>query len=343
MPFVTYYKSMRNYNPYANAEERQRMIMQTRGRKTTIVVDLNNIDYTKVERFTAHGWHYAHAKRAYAQKYGTDTIAYTVFTIPKRSGGVRTIEATNEYGKALQRTALHILRDECKILEHDAAYGFVTKRNCKQALMRHKENESKYFLKMDIDNFFPSLTRDMVVNACAATAQCARYRTEVARMLDDCAFYNGRLSQGSPLSPYLANIVMLKFDILLSTYAEDHSLVYTRYADDILISSAEPIKVAKTITKVKECLRTVGTELKLKDSKTRYGTYKGRNWNLGIMYNKDMDITVGHEAKHNLKIIAHNWESVPEQDKPRFVGLLSYYKSIEPDYFSQERFNVIRL
>ena len=61
------------------------------------------------------------------------------------------------------------------------------------------------------------------------------------------------------------------------------------------------------------------------------------------MYNKDMDITVGHEAKHNLKIIAHNWESVPEQDKPHFVGLLSYYKSIEPDYFSQERFNVIRL
>ena len=344
MPYITYYKPMTAYDPHADIETRRRVLQQIRGRKETIFIeDITKIDYTKVPPLITHANYYYNAKRILQSKYNTDIVEYTVFQIPKRSGGMRTIEAPSEYGKAIQRVVLQVLRDVCKILEHDAAYGFVTRRNCKQSMIRHQENNSQYFLKLDIDNFFPSLTRDVVLRALKNTAQCAYWGNFVNRMLDHCAFYEGRLSQGSPLSPYLANIAMLKFDVLMTEYANRQGLVYTRYADDILISSAQPIQVAKTIEKVKSLLQTNELNLRIKESKTRYGTNKGRNWNLGIMYNKDFDLTVGHEAKHTMKVIAHKWNTLGPEDKAHFCGLLAYYKSIEPEYFNQERFNVIGL
>ncbi len=340
MYYLTYYKSMHDYNPYATIEDRRKELAEIKGRKNTITVE--RVDTSKITPVWYSQDYYEAERAKIMQKYDTDEITYTTFQIPKRSGGMRNIEAPNEFGKAMQRLILHILRDRSKILEHDAAYGFVKNRNCKKALIQHQLNKSEYFLKLDIDNFFPSLTEYTVISNLYKLAQ-ATVSWNFINSMANYMFYEGRLSQGSPLSPYLANLTMLPFDYRLSKYAAAQGMVYTRYADDILLSSASPIKVRRTIDVVKDYLMKDDLNLQLKEAKTRYGTCKGRNWNLGIMYNKDMDITVGHEAKHTMKVIAHKWDSLSDEDKQHFQGLLSYYKSIEPDYFNQERFNIIRI
>ena len=76
--------------------------------------------------------------------------------------------------------------------------------------------------------------------------------------------------------------------------------------------------------------------LTISDKKTRYGNYSGRNWNLGIMYNKDGNLTVGYKKKKLFKNILHNMEKQDEiksEDYMKIQGQLAYAAYIEPEYF----------
>lgn len=51
-------------------------------------------------------------------------------------------------------------------------------------------------------------------------------------------FLHGGLPQGTPISPMITNIMMIPIDYKLfnSLHDEESTFVYTRYADDMLIS-----------------------------------------------------------------------------------------------------------
>jgi len=84
--------------------------------------------------------------------------------------------------------------------------------------------------------------------------------------------------------------------------------------------------------------RILGTQLILKESKTRYGSSAGRNWNLGLMLNKDQQITVGHARKERAKAMLWNLMSHPIQvnKEEAYVlgGEFAYIESIEPEYMT---------
>ena len=81
------------------------------------------------------------------------------------------------------------------------------------------------------------------------------------------------------------------------------------------------------------------TPFRIKKEKTRYGSIAGQNWNLGLMLNKDNNITVGTQRKSDFKHSVFNllmdykkgvaW--TPE-DKLQLRGMYSYLHNIEPDY-----------
>jgi retron-type reverse transcriptase len=60
-------------------------------------------------------------------------------------------------------------------------------------------------------------------------------------LLTGLSLLDGKLPQGAPTSPQLANLVFLPCDGQIVNLAERHGVAYSRYADDLTFSADHPI------------------------------------------------------------------------------------------------------
>ena len=264
---------------------------------------------------------------------------YTQFSVPKRSGGFRTIDAPSQLLKEVQRNIVNTLQYELHLHPHEIAHAYVTGRSPKTALEVHQANKSKWFLKLDIKDFFPSCNSCFVLEMLERLYPLNIFNREGLWDLIWPAFLNSARPQGGVTSPLLSNLTMLPLDFAIhGIRSEFHqSFVITRYADDILISSEYDFDFKKAEDYVSSLFEN--TPFRIKHEKTRYGSIAGQNWNLGLMLNKDNNITVGTQRKTEFKRSVFNllmdfkkgvvWE--PE-DKLQLRGMFSYLHSIEPAY-----------
>jgi len=277
---------------------------------------------------------------------------YHSFSIPKRTGGLRHIDAPVPELMELLRKMKNIFENKLRVLSHDAAFAYVKQRSCKDALVRHQQAQSKWFLKLDIKDFFPSCTAEFIhkqlskifpfseIYKAPPVTTPAQFNSLMENIIDICLL-NGSLPQGTPMSPLLTNLLMIPLDYKIQHFLwklNGKKFVYTRYADDILISSPFDFDWHAVQTGVQAILEN-NSPFKLKTEKTRYGSSAGRNWNLGLMLNKDNQITIGHRKKERLKATVHNfladftsgivWSKI---DVQVMLGNLSYCRNIEPEY-----------
>lgn len=258
---------------------------------------------------------------------------FTVFQIPKASGGFRTIKAPNDDLKTAYSQVAHDLSAGIKMLVHDNAYAYIPSRNVYDAVARHQKNESQWFLKLDIEKFFDNCSTQVIENMLGWVYPLCFY-PELIKELAKFATWENQLPQGTPLSPILTNILMIPFDYFLSKKLEKQGFIYTRYADDILISHKDSFAFSGIIGQITHLFEALNLPFKIKEEKTRYGNRSGRNWNLGLMLNKDNNITLGHKFKKQIKIILFQTATgrLPDHD-PHNIGLFSYLKQIEPRYY----------
>ena len=271
---------------------------------------------------------------------------YQVFNIPKHSGGYRTISAPDEELKTLLRQIkdIFVARNGLKLIMHDAAYAYVPGRCAADALKKHQANESRWFLKMDIENFFPSCNPQFILKQMRKIYPsniCYEQDSKVMHYILRTATLDNGLPQGTPLSPLLSNLVMLPIDYKITNLLKhlNKDFIYTRYADDMLISSKYSFNWHEIQHKVEEIFREEEAPFRIKQEKTRYGSSAGRNWNLGLMLNKDNKITLGHKKKQRLKAAVNNFLRDFTNNQPWSImdtytlqGELSYFRSIEPEY-----------
>ena len=85
-----------------------------------------------------------------------------------------------------------------------------------------------------------------------------------------------------------------------------------------------------------------GDKLNWKEEKTRMGSRNGHNANLGVILNAQNEITIGHKKKDAFRGMLsdyirakQNMESWSVQEIQTMKGLLSYYISIEPDFWKR--------
>jgi len=153
---------------------------------------------------------------------------YARFTVPKRRGGERTIEAPNDKLKALQRRILHRLLNPLPM--HESVTGFVKGRSIVDNARPHVE--SGVVINLDLADFFPTITIERV----AALFRALGWDADSATILSRICTSEGHLPQGAPTSPALSNLVCRKLDERLSGLVEKFNGQYTRYADDMTIS-----------------------------------------------------------------------------------------------------------
>ena len=134
-----------------------------------------------------------------------------------------------------------------------SSYGYCEGKSAKMAISKHIGN--KYFLKMDIKDFFNSISRFKMYKIIRILLSEDPYKNyenvfrwnkglnfkslitnwdSLQYILKFC-FKNNRLPLGFTVSPLLSNLYLLQFDLRIEQKFKD--IVYTRYADDILISS----------------------------------------------------------------------------------------------------------
>lgn len=293
-----------------------------------------------VEAFSAFNAKYFHL--IHAEK----SSLYNTFYIPKKnSKKMRRIDAP----KSELMNALYELKSLLEALvpatHHQTAYAYVPGRNCLRAIKRHQRNNSEWFLKTDFSDFFGSVSivflRNMLslIHPINHIMDDSEGRIQLTRALTLC-FLNRGLPQGTPISPLLTNLMMIPLDYHLSRKLSAKSFVYTRYADDILISAKNNFVYKEVVKIINETLTEFKAPFSIKPGKTRYGSRNGANWNLGVMLNKDNNITVGHVNKKYFKatvcrfitdhLNGHTW--APE-DAVSLAGTLAYYQSVENDYF----------
>ncbi|HEX7999470.1 MAG TPA: reverse transcriptase family protein [Pyrinomonadaceae bacterium] len=181
--------------------------------------------------------------------------AYHEFTIPKRSGGLRSIHAPDQKLKAAQRAILRRLLSRLRV--HTAACGFERGRSIVTNALPHVKQA--LILRMDIKDYFQATRVERISNYFRALG----WDKEAAELLLNLCTHKGGLPQGAPTSPRLSNLVNFLLDARLDSAARKYGAVYTRYADDLTFSfsSDVPEQTHSIIIMTKSVLAAQGYEL----------------------------------------------------------------------------------
>jgi RNA-directed DNA polymerase len=183
---------------------------------------------------------------------------YRVFSLKKRNvgfanGRTRTICAPQPLLLKTQRWIHDKVLKNGKF--HEASRAYIPGSKIVEAADLHCD--AKWMVKLDITNFFESITEQKVYKVFRSFGYQPLVSFELARICtrpkngnklrlsahprkiiayDDKRL--GRLPQGAPTSPLLANLVTFGLDVALAALAAKFDTVYTRYADDITFSSS---------------------------------------------------------------------------------------------------------
>lgn len=287
---------------------------------------------------------------------------YRTFHIPKSSGhGFRRIDAPNDELMNALRILKNILENDFHGLYHTSAFAYIRRRCTIDAVKRHQANESKWFGKFDLSNFFGNTTMEFVMNQFSMifpfseVVKVPRGKQELEKALE-LAFLNGGLPQGTPISPTITNIMMIPVDFVLANGFRNFNgkpFVYTRYADDFLVSCKYDFKCRDVQQFIVDTLKSFNAPFSLNPTKTRYGSSSGHNMNLGVVLNKDNEITVGYKTKKRFQAALTNYvldrangNPWPIEEVRTLDGLHNYYRMVEKDVIDKivahvgEKYNV---
>lgn len=274
---------------------------------------------------------------------------YKTFYIPKKKGGMRRIDAPcDELMDALRRLK-GIFETDFKALYHTSAFAYISHRCTLDAVKRHQANESKWFGKFDLHDFFGSTTMKFVLQQFSMIFPFSEVmKTQRgAKALEDAmslAFLNGGLPQGTPISPIITNVMMIPIDFELSNGLRDfdnNHFVYTRYADDFIISSRRHFNHKAVEKFIVDVLKKYNSPFMLNEAKTRYGSSTGTsaNWNLGVILTGDNRITIGMQKKRQFRAMLVSFATSVQSDTPWpledvmiLEGYRNYYRMVEKDY-----------
>lgn len=159
---------------------------------------------------------------------------YRIVRIPKRSGGIRELEIPIESLKIIQKSINVVILSRFKMSKEANAY--IKKRSIVTNAAPHVG--AKTIIKIDIKDFFPSINFKHVYGQFRYFG----YGENVSKYLSLlCVDGDLKLPQGAPTSPTLSNLISVYMDSRISGYCVKYNYSYTRYADDITISSKEKL------------------------------------------------------------------------------------------------------
>ncbi|NIF02220.1 RNA-directed DNA polymerase [Pantoea sp. Acro-805] len=253
---------------------------------------------------------------------------YNKFSVPKKNGGTRVVYQPNKELKLLQRV---IHDDFLKILPvHPACSAYLDGASVKENAERHKNN--KYLLRIDFVDFFKSITHNDILSFLIENKIHPQWNDNDTELLLKLVCYNGRLTMGSVTSPMISNLVCNKLDKAIESICNIQDIIYSRYADDIYLSTNTPNILGMMPKKITNILRKIDypKHLIINTSKTQHSSKKTRMTITGLKITNMGTISIGREKKREIRSLVHKWDTLPIEKKKYLQGYLSYCVSVEP-------------
>lgn len=123
----------------------------------------------------------------------------------------------------------------------------------------------------DIKNFFPSITAEVVH---AVWRGFFRFGPEVAGLLTQLSIKDGALPQGAITSSYLANLAFWDQEDSLDAYFRSRNISYSRYVDDVTISSKGQLSNNELATYIGKIYGLMASK-KLRPKRNKQEIYRG--------------------------------------------------------------------
>jgi RNA-directed DNA polymerase len=275
---------------------------------------------------------------------------------PRPHATPRLVEAPLSRLADRQRTLLREVLEAVPV--HPSAHGFVAGRGVATAVRPHAG--AGVLVCLDLAAFFASVTAGRVYGLFRA----AGYPEEVAHHLTGLVtvqapvgvlsrmppagtpedrfdlrqrLRRGHLPTGAPTSPALANLASFRLDARISGLADSLGAVYTRYADDLIISGPPELRRG-TDRLVRAVTRIVAEEgFAVRPAKTRVRARSQRQQVLGAVVNDRP--TVPREEYDRLRAVLHNarrssGEAQNRDGHPDFrahlTGRVAWVTSLDP-------------
>jgi len=262
---------------------------------------------------------------------------YKIYKIPKRnSDKLRTIAHPSKELKFIQRIIVSSLSQTLPVHAHAYAYkkGVSIKENAQMHL------STKYLLKMDFSNFFPSITPRLFFSKLRQAN--IDFDEDNKLILENFLFFkskrnsNLRLSIGAPSSPLISNFVMYFWDVEIENICANKGITYTRYADDLTFSTNNK----NVLFEIPELLQSILPkyslgELRINHAKTVFSSKKHNRHVTGITLSNNNKLSLGRERKRAISAMIHHFiNNKLDADKTsQLIGLLAFANYIESEFY----------
>ncbi|MFM0528170.1 reverse transcriptase domain-containing protein [Paraburkholderia strydomiana] len=234
-------------------------------------------------------------------------------------------------------------------IKDDVVFSYRKGTNVAAAVRKH--SGSRHFYQTDFLNFFGSITADMVRHSILQAEDLlpvAHIGDYLNRILD-LVIVDNSLPMGFSTSPVISNAVLLSFDEKFTSYCNDRQLVYTRYSDDITVSSNEKGPLLELDGVIEGLLIDCGYSLmKINRAKSKISS-KGRKVKiLGLVVLPNGQISLDAKVKNRIETLLHLYVNdqpalsrVIENDSDdgfaTLSGLLNYANTVDKTYLDKLR------
>lgn len=299
--------------------------------------------------------------------YGINRLGlpkYTKFTIPKKDGTERIINAPVKDLKDIQKNVASLMQECFRIIcileghrKHDKeitsiCHGFIKGKSIITNAIPHKN--SRYILNLDLKDFFGQIHFGRVYGFFKNNKHFG-LEDEVAKTLANICCYQNGLPQGAPTSPIISNLIAGVLDIRLASLAKKHKCYYTRYADDLTFSTNLK-EFPKQLAIIENGCVTIGGSLnkvidkcgfEINVKKNRLQFCDSRQDVTGLVVNKKVNVpsdyrnrarVIWHKMKNGKEIYAINAKKENKENKENkedinyLTGVLGHIHNVRREH-----------
>jgi len=264
---------------------------------------------------------------------------YKIYQIPKRHNkGFRIIAHPSSELKLIQRLLAENIFSQFPI--HKSVFSYRKNIGIQNIAKVHLKNN--YLLRLDFENFFPSIKRSDIFRFLSENKLENPFvlnKTDV-EIICNIVCKDNCLAIGSPTSPIISNVILYNLDKLWHVNAKKMNIIYTRYADDIYLSTNKQNILSEFFNSAINDLKNMNyPKLFFNHNKTVFTSKKHKRLVTGLYLTTDNNVSIGRSQKRYIKSLVHRYfiGEISDDLISYLRGYLSYINAVEPLFLTSLR------